>query len=354
MKRINDYVIYELENPGSPQPTVTVIGDLNYDYIYQCPPLQSGKEVIIESFKKHIAGAGGYFSAGMAKLGGIVYLLTRIGEDEEGRKLLEEAEKLGIKTDGIRVVGGSKTGFTLIFTEEGEDLKRQVATYLGALKDLSSQNVPCNKYMRKSMMVYSCNYFLLKKLREEIRFIFREAKKIGCITAYDANAGDGWENPEELKTLKNHIYPYTDVIFLNQDEAMNLTGLRDPYKSIEEIEKNAKTVVIKLGKDGAIIRHLGKIYRIGGFPLGRRVVDTVGAGDAFQAAFSYFYLRKAPIEICGIMGCANGASTVLQHGGIEGQCSTVMLKNFISRFDIIDMGKRTIQIKPRGFIPIRR
>ena len=194
------------------------------------------------------------------------------------------------------------------------------------------------------------NYFLLKKLREEIRFIFKGAKKIGLITAYDANAGDGWENQKELQTLKNYIYPNTDLIFLNQDEARHLTGLSNPFKSILKIEKNAKTVVIKLGKDGALIRHLDKLYRIGGFPIGSRVADTVGAGDAFQAAFSYFYLRKKPIEICGIMGCANGATTVLHHGGLDGQCTTEELKRFISQFDILDMGNRTIQIKPRGYI----
>jgi len=350
MKKINDYLIYELENPVDLQPTVTVIGDLNYDYIYQCPLLQSGKEVIIESFEKHMAGAGGYFSAGISKLGATVYLLTRIGDDEDGRNLLKEAEKLGIRTDGIMVIEKEKTPFTLIFTQKGEEQKRQVATYLGTLKDLSSENVPWEKCLKKSMMVYSCNYFLLKKLREEIRFIFKGAKKIGLITAYDANAGDGWENQKELQTLKNYIYPNTDLIFLNHDEARHLTGLSDPFKSILKIEKNAKTVVIKLGKDGALIRHLDKLYRIGGFPIGSRVADTVGAGDAFQAAFSYFYLRKKPIEICGIMGCANGATTVLHHGGLDGQCTTEELKRFISQFDILDMGNRTIQIKPRGYI----
>ncbi|MCK4925504.1 MAG: carbohydrate kinase family protein, partial [Spirochaetes bacterium] len=93
MKDITDYVIYELERDEKPEPTVTVFADLNYDYIYSAPPLEADREVMIKDFSMNLAGAGGYVSCGLAKLGAEVYLLTELGDDDEGNLLYREIEE---------------------------------------------------------------------------------------------------------------------------------------------------------------------------------------------------------------------------------------------------------------------
>ena len=72
MKLINEYILFELENLSNPEPRITIVGDLNYDYIYISSPLEAGKEVLITDFTRSLAGAAGYVSSGLAKLGATV------------------------------------------------------------------------------------------------------------------------------------------------------------------------------------------------------------------------------------------------------------------------------------------
>jgi sugar/nucleoside kinase (ribokinase family) len=347
MKEVNDYILHELQHGGGSEPVVTVFADLNYDYIYESPPLEPGREVIIDEFGRHLAGAGGYVSCGLARLGAVVYLLTDLGDDEDGRLLYREIERFGVRSEGIRLVDGKRSPFTLIFTGAGEETPRQVATFPGTSLHLSIDSVDYKSYLACSDLVYSCNYFILKRLREEIRFVFRDARKANVLTAYDANAGDDWDREGALETLLKRIYPLTDIVFLNEQEAGYLTGSGEPLHHIDKLSPESTTVVIKMGERGVVLRHRGYMYRCSAFPVGGKVRDTVGAGDSFQAAFLYFYLRRFPIELCMVLGAANAASTVQYAGGTEGQRGPEELEKLIGEYRILDHGNRTISIESR-------
>jgi len=349
MKDVTEYIIYELEKNRSPEPVMTVIGDLNYDYIFKSPPLESGREVIIDDFTKIIAGAAGYFSSGASRLGTDVYLFTILGDDEDGRSLLKDIKDLGIKADGIKLKKGKRSPFTIIFTQMEEKSPRQVATFMGTLKELSIDNLDYEEYLDRSDLVYACNYFIIPRLKDEIRYVFRTAKNKNIITAYDANAGDGWEVDSNLIKLKKSIYPLTDIIFLNERESFYFTKIVDPEKAILSINPDSTSVVTKLGKRGLIIRHKNRIYRISSFPLQGKIKDTVGAGDSFQAAFLYSYLKKFPIEICGLSGAANASSTLMFHGGVMGQLNNKQIVQYIKKYKIIDSGDGNISVKNRFF-----
>ncbi len=347
MKEITDYVIYEIEKNDTPTPVISVFADLNYDYIYESPPLEGGREVIITDFNRNIAGAGGYVSCGLAKLGAEVYLLTVLGDDEEGKELLQEIELAGVKSDGIRLVQKGRSPFTLIFTEKKEERPRQVATFMGTSEHLSIDSIDYKNFVSKSSLIYSCNYFILRRLREEMHYVFRFAREKGILTSYDANAGDGWENENALETLRERIYPLTDIVFLNEREAQFLTHTDDPASGIVNICTESTTVIIKLGEHGALTRHRNRLYRCDAFPLRDEVKDTVGAGDSFGAAFLYFYMKKFPIELCNILGAANAASTVRFQGGTIGQRNVHELVDFIKDYRIFDRGDGYISVEKK-------
>jgi sugar/nucleoside kinase (ribokinase family) len=220
-----------------------------------------------------------------------------------------------------------------------------VATFPGTSLSLSTDGVDYKKYVAASDLVYSCNYFILRKLREEIKFVFRFAREKNVLTSYDANAGDDWGREGALDTLLKRIFPLTDIVFLNELEARFIAESDDPVLNIERIAPSATTLVIKLGERGAAVRHRDRVYRCTAFPLGEGVRDTVGAGDSFQAAFLYFYLRKLPIELCLLLGAANAASTVKYTGGIGGQCTPEELGALIRQFRILDEGNGTLSIR---------
>ena len=337
-------LIQLLKTDPAPQPTVTVIGDLGYDYIYASPPLEEGREVIIRDFSRTIAGAAGYFACGLARLGARVFFLTELGDDPDGRQLLAEISDRGVETEGIRLLENTRSYYTLIFTDRQESTPRQVATYLGPLGELSIRDLDYRKFTAKSQLVYSCNYFQLLKLREEIEEVFAWARESGKRTAYDANAGDGWESPENLRLLQERIYPHTDVVFLNEREARFLTGERDPLRSVMKASPDSEIVVVKLGPAGVVLRAGEQVYHCPAFPLQAAVQDTVGAGDSFQAAFLYFHLKGLPVLHSAILGAANAASTVEHPGGVLGQLSRTGLAEMLARYTVRIQGNNRIDI----------
>jgi sugar/nucleoside kinase (ribokinase family) len=338
----------ELEAAPVEEPAVTILGDLGYDYIYTCPPLEAGREVIIRGYQRTLAGAAGYFSTGLARLGAVVHLLTEVGDDPAGEALREEARRLGVRPEGIRTRPGCGSPFSLIFAEESEASPRQVATSLGTLERLSAKTLEWEAALAGSRLAYSCNYFLLPRLREEIGEVFARARALGLLTAYDANAGDGWDSPPALRTLVEEIHPQTDVVFLNEAEAAALSGERDPERALGKVSPASQTVVIKLGPRGVLLRHGGRIIRCAAFPLTGPVRDTVGAGDSFQAAFLYFLLRGLPVEHCLVLGAANGASTVLHVGGVPGQLDRPGLAALLSRYRVETSGSGRIDVRLTG------
>jgi sugar/nucleoside kinase (ribokinase family) len=239
----------------------------------------------------------------------------------------------------------------MIFAEEAEESPRQVATYLGTLAELSVRSMDLDACLPDSSLVYSCNYFLLPRLREEIGEVFQQARSQGLLTAYDANAGDGWDSPRTLETLTRRIYPQTDVVFLNEAEAAALSGGRAPEDALAVVSPTSQTVVIKLGPQGVVLRHRDQIFRCSAFPPGAPVRDTVGAGDSFQAAFLYFLALGLPVEQCAVLGAANGASSVQHIGGVAGQLDRSGLAAFLARYRVEETRGGHIEARPRSPAP---
>jgi sugar/nucleoside kinase (ribokinase family) len=327
------------------EPAVTVVADLNYDYIYECPALEAGKEVLIASFSRELAGAGGIVACGLVRLGAKVHFLTELGDDADGLALYSEIAEHGVDRQAIRLRHGARSPFTLIFSEEASGRPRQVATFQGTSREFSVGREDYAPLLRRSELVYSCNYFLLTKLRADIPELFRQARQQGVLTAYDANAGDGWADPPRLELLAQRIHPETDFIFLNEAEAAHLTGREDPRAGAEAVRPPEATAVIKCGALGVCVRHQGRCLAVDAFPLPEPLRDTVGAGDSFQAAFLYFCLCGLPVEHCAVLASANAASTVLQPGGTAGQLDRSGLAAWLAGYRVLDSGHGRLRVE---------
>ncbi|MBN1836442.1 MAG: hypothetical protein JW820_11370 [Spirochaetales bacterium] len=335
-------------------PRVTVVGDLNFDVIHLCPPLRAGQRVLLQERRRCLGGAAGVTACGLARLGASVRVVSRVGEDGDGRELLEELQERGVETAWVQTAGGAHRGaaegataFTLIFTRPGEPSPRQVATFRGTLAGLSLEGLEPEALFRGADALYACNYFILPALSDQLGKLFAGARAAGLLTAYDANAGDGWGDPERLRVLTQEIYPHTDVVFLNEEEAAALSGTRDCRRALRDLCPHAGTLVIKRGGRGALVRHRGRRFAVGEFPVAGSIRDTVGAGDSFQAGFLYFLLKGVPVEHAALLAGAGAASTLLRHGGTGGQLDRAGLRRFVSRYRVLDCGDGRLMVEPR-------
>jgi sugar/nucleoside kinase (ribokinase family) len=325
---------------GVAEPEILVAADLNYDYIYECPALEGGREVLIRGYSRELAGAGGIVACGLARLGAEVHLLAGLGDDADGRELYEEIGRRGVRREGIARRAGERSAFTLIFADEASGRPRQVATFQGASLGFAVRPEDYQPLLERCGLAYSCNYFLLPSLREGVPELFRRARALGARTAYDANAGDGWRDPAQLELLRNGILPVTDLIFLNEDEAAHLTGQADAHRAAEAVRPREATVVVKCGGRGAAVRDGGRIFQVEAFPLPGPLRDTVGAGDSFQAAFLYFLLCGARVQLCAALASANAAATVLAPGGTAGQRDRAGLAAFLGGYRVLEEDDR--------------
>jgi ribokinase len=131
------------------------------------------------------------------------------------------------------------------------------------------------------------------------------ARTAGVITLF---------NPAPAASLPDEIYPLCDYVIPNESEAASLTGVgvssADDARRAGDafLKKGARAAVITLGEKGAIFHTRERSVFLAAFFAGR-VVDTVGAGDAFVGAFAAALARELdPLAAARFASAAAGIS----------------------------------------------
>jgi len=119
-----------------------------------------------------------------------------------------------------------------------------------------------------------------------------------------------------------------DFFVPNEVEALHFTGVDTIEEAAAKLGCYAGTVVVKLGKRGALAQAGGQVWKGLGFKV--EVVDTTGAGDAFNAGFLYAHVvegRSMPDALRFANAC--GAITVTTIGGPTARASAAKVDAFI-------------------------
>jgi len=103
-----------------------------------------------------------------------------------------------------------------------------------------------------------------------------------------------------LGFLQEMVAQYVDIVFANEDEAMAFSGKNSPHEALVSISPKCRIVVVKLGKNGSLIRQKDEQHQIGCIPA--LAVDTTGAGDLYAAGFLYGLIHEYPLAVCGNIG----------------------------------------------------
>jgi len=107
------------------------------------------------------------------------------------------------------------------------------------------------------------------------------------------------------------------VFLPNKHEAISLSGEAEVELAAHRLGERIETLAVKLGEDGALGVRSGQTIQSGSIPV--NTVDTVGAGDSFDAGFLYGYLHNWELKQTLQLACACGALSTQKPGGTEGQ-----------------------------------
>jgi len=242
--------------------------------------------------KNHIVGPGGKGSnqaIAAARLGGNVNFITKIGDDQNAKMALKLYEEAGINTDSIIQDPNQSTGVAGIMINEktGDNAINIVP---GAAGSISNEDIDNNiEFIKKSEIFLT----QLETPNEVTSYALNRAKETGSITIF---------NPAPASDIKENDFKCIDYFTPNETEASFYLGKKVESKTeIEEsakifLEKGVKNIIITLGPKGLYFANSQESFFIDVYSLKDKVIDTTGAGDAFNGAFAYALSNKLKIK----------------------------------------------------------
>ena len=300
---------------------ILVAGEINPDLILtgDVTPEFGQVEKLVDTAALTIGSSSAIFACGAARLGLRVAFIGVCGDDVFGHFMLEEMSKRNVDISNVIVRADGQTGLSVILNNQSD---RAILTHSGLIAELQASDIP-DDLLQQSRHLHVASYFLQNKLQPDLPELFRRAHSLGLTTSLDTNydPSEKWLGFDELLSV-------TDVFLPNQTEAVSITQANDIESVSRQLAQKAKLVAIKLGADGALACSDGAVARSESISV--NVIDTVGAGDSFDAGFMYGYLNNWQIEKTLRLACVCGALSTQQAGGTNGQPTLEEAMKYVS------------------------
>ncbi|AEH23787.1 ADP-dependent ribose-1-phosphate kinase [Pyrococcus yayanosii] len=265
---------------------VVCMGNLNYDITFILDRFPEFHEKVnARSAYFGLGGSAGNTATWLAHLGLRVGFIGAVGNDDFGRLHIEFFRRIGVDTSRVRVVE-VPTGIAVMLIH-GED--KRIVKFPGA-------NV--FKELDEAYIAQARHLHLSSNPVELVRRAVAIAKRHGLTVSFDPGE---MEVPEDVEAK-------LDYLIMNEDEFRRKYGGLGAVKDVK-----AKNVVVTLNGGGALVRDsAGRVFEVKG--LSARVVDSTGAGDAFDAGLVYGIVKGWSLENATKLGMLLAYLTVQKVG----------------------------------------
>ena len=231
---------------------------------------------------KYIIGPGGKGSnqaIAAARAGGEVSFISKVGKDNYADLAISLYKDTGINFDGLVIQENESTGSAgiLINRKTGENAINVVP---GAAGTIGKNLIDKNLNIIKNSKIFLTQ---LETPKDVTLYALKEAKSQNCITIL---------NPAPSREIPDDYFQYVDFFTPNETEASfylnKLVKNEDDCKVAGNffLEKGLKNILITLGEKGCYFKNSDEEFLIPASNLNKPVVDTTGAGDAFNGALS--------------------------------------------------------------------
>lgn len=306
-----------------------VVGDINVDLIFkgvEAPPAL-GQEIFVPSMDFCLGGSAANTACALSKLGSQLDLWANIAQDEFGLSLLRLLHKAGVNQRYIQQVPNQKSGISIALTNHRD---RAFISYPGTNKLLDITQIK-NEVLVEHTHIHASGFDWEKNLPAYVD-LFQRAKNLGLSTSLDL----GWTDFDRYRTRLWQLLTTVDYFFPNEPEALTLTQASDLSTALKFLGERTAVPIITLGRKGALTLWQGKEYYQPSFNV--ESVDSVGAGDAFDAGFLWAIGEgKNPPEALKIAN-ACGALTTTSVGGGEASPTKDQLQAFLKTQEHITEG----------------
>jgi ribokinase len=292
-------------------------GALNVDKLFKVNEIAAAEE---ESFVTDLAETCGGSAAntivGLARLGCKVGFVGKVASDLEGKMLIEEFCKEDVNTEGITVAKQGRSGKAMGFIDEKGDR----ALYIDSgVNDEIEFNGTNKKYASQTRFLHLTSFVGEKSFQTQEKIV--ETLSENVKVSFDPGALYARKGFDALRTIVKKAY----VALPNAGELELLTGKVEYRRGAEALlNEGVQIVAVKLGGGGCYIASSEENCLVE--PLKVRVIDTTGAGDAFNAGFLYGLIRRKSLRECGRIGNYVASRCIMKMGARTALPTLVDLK----------------------------
>ncbi len=240
------------------------------------------------TLNKYFGGDTVTTAVSIARLGGNVTYLTKVGNDGFSDFILSTLKKENIDTSLIKNNEEQNGMYIVSHTLENKEVlyyKRKTAATKLSIEDLSEDCIKKLKLIYSTGVVQS----LSASSRELIRDSFKLAKSNDVLTAYDPNYTSCFMNSSDTKEYFEEILDYTDIVFLSlKNDATKLYDFESVDKIINYLwERGVKIIVVKSHIDKGYYTGYSGDINFTDFYNTQKAIDTTASGDVFNGGFLY-------------------------------------------------------------------
>ncbi len=248
-----------------------------------------GETILGNKYNVGPGGKGCNQAIAIARLGGKINFISKIGKDAYGQLALKTLEKNKISTENIIQDSNQQTGVAGILVDQNTG-KNAINVIVGAPSSLK-----INEIEKQINLIKHSKIFLtqLEVPKDVTLYCLKTAKENGCLTIL---------NPAPASEITKEFYNYIDYFTPNETEAEFYTGIKITN---EKDAKQAADKLINLGIKKTIITlgEKGLFYSDGKEEIYLKAnkvktIDTTGAGDAFNGGLVYGLSKEKPIKEC--------------------------------------------------------
>ncbi len=299
-------------------PRVVVIGSLNMDIVVEADRApQMGETVMGKNVHFIPGGKGANQAVASARLGARTQMIGAVGSDAFGTALMQALEKDGVDTSTVKTVADAPTGIASIVLAQGDN---QIIVVAGANGHCSPEDI--DQY---TVAIQEADVVLLQLEipLETVKRAASVARKLGKKVVL---------NPAPARELPDELLQQVDVIIPNQSELYLLAGAEantDLEAAMRRLlDRGVQMVITTLGSEGAAYLERGQ-KKLGKVPSHQvPVVDTTGAGDAFNAGFAYALASGQPLEEAVAFAGKVAALAVTKLGAQDGMPTLQQVQEF--------------------------
>ncbi len=289
---------------------ISIAGEINLDLILYGldHSLPLDREILASDFVMTLGSSSAILAHNLAVLGTRVAFITKTGNDAMGRLAMEWLAESNVDLKRCNQgASQSKTGVTVLLAHTST---RHILTYPGVMFQMTIDDLDI-EYLAAARHFHLSSLFLQKGLHAGLPRLFHDLKRRGLTISLDTN-----DDPQDQwNGILQEILPFVDVLLPNSDELRKISRRDTVEESLDALSKTVPLIAVKCGNRGAIVQHGDQRSVIG--PISVQPVDTIGAGDSFNAGFLSAWLNGASPQQAAAAGNVTGALSTQKNGGTE-------------------------------------